>query len=299
MAKRPASPPDIAKLARRQLLALANERHDDFNLAMIRYGLERLLYRLSQSGHGRHFVLKGAMLFAAWGEGGYRATKDIDLLAHGSPDLQHLRRVFMDVCGQGVEPDGMTFDADSVEASEIREDTDYGGVRIELYGRFASEANMRLQVDIGFGDAIVPEPQEIDYPAMLKSLLPAPRLRVYPREVVVAEKLQAMIHLGMSNSRMKDFYDLHFLSTNFLFSGITLSGSIAATFTRRGTAVPPKTLVPLTAVFAADPLKLSQWQGFLRRSRLPQKLALHHVVAQLALFLKPPPSERVGVLPGE
>jgi hypothetical protein len=161
-------------------------------------------------------------------------------------------------------------------------------VRVELHGRFGTDASMRLQVDIGFGDAVVPEPQEIDYPDMLLALLPPPRLRVYPREVVIAEKVQAMVHLGMANSRMKDFFDLHFLCVNFPFDGASLSASISATFARRGTPVPPKAPVPLTAVFAADPLKLSQWQGFLGRSRLVQDLPLGQVVAQLQRFLLPP-----------
>jgi predicted nucleotidyltransferase component of viral defense system len=281
------TPPDIAKLVRRQLLALATERHDDFNLVLIRYGLERLLYRLSQSEHGHHFILKGALLFSVWGEAGYRATKDMDLLAHGAPDISCLKSMFTDVCATSVAPDGMSFDTKTMKVREIREDTEYGGVRIELPGRCGTDANMRLQVDIGFGDAVVPEPQEVEYPAMLLSLLPPPRIRVYPREVVIAEKLHAMVQLGMSNSRMKDFFDIHFLSVTFPFDGATLCGAIDATFARRRASIPEKVPLALTPLFAADPLKISQWQGFLRRSRLAEQLSLTQVIAQLERFLMP------------
>src|SRR6185436_4149218 len=168
------------------LFRLSKQRGEDFNFVLVRYGLERLLYRLSQSNHAGEFVLKGAMLFTIWSKQPHRATKDLDLLGVGTPSLERLADVFRHICATAVEDDGVVFDPATVSADRIKDDTEYEGVRVTLAGKLG-KAKLTLQVDVGFGDCVTPEPQLTDFPTLLPN--PAPRLRVYPREAVVAEKL--------------------------------------------------------------------------------------------------------------
>jgi hypothetical protein len=185
---------NTAQSVRDRLLKLSKDRGEEFNFVLLRFGLERLLYRLALSRHAGEFVLKGAMLFTVWTKHPHRATKDLDLHGSGSPDLGRLAGVFRDVCTTVVDDDSLEFDAKSVSAERIKEDAEYEGVRITLTGKLGS-AKLGLQVDVGFGDAITPEPKTIDFPTLLG--FPAPRLRAYPRETVVAEKLQAMVYLAL------------------------------------------------------------------------------------------------------
>lgn len=205
------------------------------------------------------------MLFPLWGMDEHRPTRDADLLGFGESTEAHLVEVFRDVCRVEVEDDGLRFDPQSVQAGAIREEMEYGGIRVRLTATLDG-ARIPLQVDVGFGDAISPAPEEVDYPTLLD--LPAPHLRVYPRESVVAEKFQAMIHLGMVNSRMKDFYDVWMLSRLFEFDGTTLARAVERTFERRRTAIPAETPLPLTAEFYDDPGKAVQWRAFLGRNGL-------------------------------
>ena len=249
---------NMAASVRDRLMQLSRARKEDFNLVLIRYAMERLLYRLSRSMHESTFILKGAILFTVWSGHPHRATKDIDLLGTGEPDLGRLAQIFRDVCSLSVEDDGIVFEATSVTAARIKEDADYEGVRVRLTGKLGS-ARLDLQVDIGFGDAVTPTPKTIDFPVLLGS--PAPRLRAYPRETVVAEKFEAMVQLGIANSRMKDFFDLSFLARTFEFDGTVLTKAIVATFARRGTSIPVEEPLAFTKTFAEDPQKKAQWTG--------------------------------------
>jgi predicted nucleotidyltransferase component of viral defense system len=200
---------NMAHSVRDRLLRLAKQRGEEFNFVLLRYGLERLIYRLSRSIHAGNFVLKGALLFTVWSKHPHRATKDLDLLGFGSSNLERVAEMFRTVCTTDVEDDGVRFDARSVAAKPIKEDAEYEGVRVTLEGHLGT-AKLNIQVDVGFGDAVTPEPQIIEFPTLLPG--PAPRVHAYPPEAVVAEKLHAMVNLGMTNSRMKDFFDIWFLS---------------------------------------------------------------------------------------
>jgi len=230
-----------------------------------RFALERLLCRLSTSAHADSFLLKGALLFALWYDDPHRPTRDADLLGFGQDDADRLIAVFRDVAAMSME-DGIVFDVASVRAEAIREDNTYGGTRINLVARIGS-ARCSLQIDVGFGDAVTPEAQTVVFPTLLNDF-PAPTLRVYPVYTVIAEKYQAMVMLGMANSRMKDFYDLAVIARRTELDGATLAGAIAATFARRSTALPTVRPVALTSQFSEDETKRRQWQAFLNKNRL-------------------------------
>jgi len=269
-----------------RLLKRTEPGDEQFQFVLMRYGAERLMYRLSQSEHATNFVLKGAMMFLVWTGAQYRATKDMDLLALKSASVERLRDIFRELCELPVAQDGLAFESDSVKAEEIREDNLYQGVRVTLVTRLG-KAKVPIQVDIGFGDAVTPKPVQTDFPTLLD--FPAPRLAMYPRETVVAEKFEAMVKLGLANSRMKDFYDIWALSREFDFDGGVLSAAIQATFKRRTTALTPTMPLALTSDFSGNPLKQTQWKAFVRRSRL--KLAtegLEQVVAEIKSFLETP-----------
>ena len=260
----------------------------------MRFALERFLYRLSKSPHEHEFVLKGAMLFAIWSSHPHRATKDLDLLGSGTPDPERLSSVFRDVCAVAVEDDGVTFDSATVVATRIKEDAEFEGVRVKLDGKLGS-AKLAVQVDVGFGDTVIPPPTIMQFPTLLP--LPAPVVRVYARETVIAEKLHAMVDLGMANTRLKDFFDLWFLSQKFGFRGEPLASAVRATFEQRQTAILLDP-VALTDTFAFDGPKQTQWHAFLSRSRVTDKtVGLDRVVAEIALFLGPVLRAAGGVAP--
>jgi hypothetical protein len=245
----------MAASVRQRLMQLSRERSEEFHLLLTRYGLERLLYRLTQSPHAGQFVLKGAVLFQLWTGEPHRATRDLDLLGLGPPSTDRLCQVFQVVCSLPVADDGLIFLTDAVQAEQIKEDNEYEGVRLRIGARLGN-ARIPLQVDIGFGDAVTPGPQAVNYPTLLD--FPAPQLLAYPRETVVAEKFQAMIQLAMANSRMKDFYDIWTLARKFEFAGPPLGAAIRATFERRQTALPTVTPLPLTAAFSTNRMKAIQ-----------------------------------------
>ena len=278
------SPSDLAASVRQRLLNRAKERGEDFQLVLTWYGIERLLYRLSTSPHADVFILKGAMLFSLWSGEAHRPTRDLDLLGFGDARIPRMEEVMREVCQVPCD-DGLEFDPGSVRGEEIRSPDEYDGVRIKLVGRLAG-ARIPLQVDIGFGDAVVPPPETIDYPSLIG--LPPPRLRAYPREVVVAEKLQALVQLGMANTRMKDFYDLWMLARQFDFEGQRLAQAIAATFERRRTPIPARAPLALTSEFHGDAAKQTQWRAFLRRGSVTEAPELAPVVELIAAFVMPP-----------
>jgi len=258
-------PRNLAASVRQRLMNLARARNEDFQLVLTRYALERLLYRLSQSEHRDAFVLKGAMLFQLWGDQPHRSTRDLDLLGRGDNSIARFERIFREVCQLPVEADGLAFVAASVRGDTIKEDQEYEGLRLTLDCRLEN-ARIPIQVDIGFGDVVTPAATEVTYPVLLD--FPAPILPAYSRESVVAEKFQAMVMLGIANSRMKDFYDLWVLSQQFEFQGPLLCQAIRATFERRRTPVPADVPLALSSEFAEDRAKQTQWRAFLSKGKL-------------------------------
>ena len=278
-------PKDIGASVRARLLRIARERREDFQLVLTRYANERLLFRLASSRHAEQFVLKGATLFTLWTGTPHRATRDLDLLGFGDPGERHVRDVLADVLALHVADDGVRFDLDSLSVEPIREDQEYGGIRAEVIARVTT-AQVRLQVDVGFGDAITPEARVVTFPPLLD--FPAPRLRAYPRETVVAEKVEAMVQLGMANSRMKDFFDIAVLARNFDFEGAVLVQAIRATFERRKTPLPTTLPVALMSPFTEDPTKMTQWSGFVRKAGIHDARTLSETAAAVAAFVAEP-----------
>ena len=246
----------------------------DFNLTLTQYGLERLLYRLSVSEQAPNFLLKGALLFQLWYGQSHRPTRDADLLGFGPDDVPTLVGVFRSICSIAVD-DGIVFDPKSVAGSSIRKDAGYGGVRIDVRATLDG-ARLALQVDIGFGDAVTPEAQPITYRTLLTDM-PAPTLLAYPKATVVAEKLHAVTVLGMTNTRMKDFFDLWVLLHDTTLDDLELGRAIEATFTRRQTAMPSTQPIGLSDAFAEDASKQVQWRAFLKKNRL-QAMDLTEVI---------------------
>ncbi|MCK9214887.1 MAG: nucleotidyl transferase AbiEii/AbiGii toxin family protein [Rhodoferax sp.] len=272
----------VSILAR--LLTLAKTRGIDYSLLLNRFGLERLLCRISRSTHADRFLLKGALLFALWYDDPHRPTRDADLLGFGPDDADNLVATFRDIAAMDLG-DGIVFDPESVRADAIREDNTYGGTRIHLVARIGS-ARCALQIDVGFGDAVTPEAETVTFPTLLQDFQ-APVLRVYPVYTVIAEKYQAMVMLGQANSRMKDFYDLAVIGSRTELDGATLAVAIAATFARRNTALPTERPLALTHQFSEDPAKVRQWQAFLNKNHISAG-PLADTVSLLALLLWPP-----------
>jgi predicted nucleotidyltransferase component of viral defense system len=280
-------PKNLAASIAARLRKLARERNEDLQLVLTRYGLERLLYRLSLSPYRDDFVLKGAMLFHAWAEAPHRPTRDLDLLCRGDNSVEHLVTVFRTICEQPVDAeDALVFNAASVRGEEIRESKEYQGLRLTFEARLAN-IRIPIQIDIGFGDVVTPGPMEIEFPTLLE--LPAPVLQAYSRETVIAEKFQAMVMLGTINTRMKDFFDLWVLSREHEFDGTTLAAAIGATFERRRTELPAQVPTALSQDFAADAAKQTQWRAFLQRGKLSMGgESFPEVIAALRRFLMPP-----------
>ena len=244
--------------------------------------LERLLYRLSSSSHADRFVLKGAMLLTTWLPHKTRGTRDLDLLGFGESSEQRIHGIFREVLAIAAD-DGIVFDVEALSVSPIREETEYGGVRLRTTAA-VSGACVTVIVDIGFGDSVEPGLDTIEYPVLLD--LPVPKLRAYARETVIAEKFQAMVALGRANSRMKDFYDIWILSKIFTFTGDRLARAVSATFARRRSEIPIAVPDALTVEFATDSSKQRQWAAFAAEiNGAPGQL--QQVIDDLASFLMP------------
>jgi hypothetical protein len=275
---------DIAASIRKQLQNVAKKTNRPFQEVLEYFAMERFLFRLSRSPHASRFVLKGALMFRTWNAPASRPTRDIDLLGRMDNSLAAVVPVFQDVCNQQVEPDGMVFHADTVTGQAIKEDADYAGVRVTFRATLQN-SRIAMQIDIGFGDVLTPAAVASEYPTILE--LPAPTLNGYPRETVIAEKFEAMVKLGLVNSRMKDFYDIWLLARQFDFDGMLLSTAITRTFANRKTAIAPSPFA-LTPAFPADADKQKQWRAFLRKSGLNDAPGeLQEVVDVLGPFLLP------------
>ena len=273
---------DLAASVRARLLNIAKAEQTDFNSVLVRYALERFLYRLGQSAQADHFVLKGAMLFNLWYAMPHRPTRDVDLLGFGSSDLGSIAQAFREIVNV-VGQDGIVFDAASVHVEEIRKNAGYAGARVIVSAELA-RARCKTQIDVGFGDAVTPGPVDAVYPVLIADFA-APRLRTYPVYTVVAEKLQAMVLLGMTNSRLKDYLDLSVLLEREALDPATLAAAIAATFTRRGTALPTALPIGLSDEFANDKSRQALWVAFLKKNALPA-VPLTSVVATLRATLQ-------------
>ena len=274
---------DLAASVRARLLNLAKAEQTDFNAVLVRYALERFLYRLGQSAHAEHFVLKGAMLFNLWYAMPHRPTRDVDLLGFGASDLASIAQAFRQIVSVGVA-DGMVFDAASVVVNEIRKNAGYAGARVLVSAELA-RARCKVQIDIGFGDAVTPGPVHATYPVLLADFA-APQLRTYPVYTVVAEKLHAMVLLGMTNSRLKDYLDLWILLDREVLEAETLATAIAATFSRRSSTVPTELPIGLSDEFANDASRQALWVAFLKKNGLAA-MPLGDVVSTLRAKLQP------------
>lgn len=283
----PADTRNMGHSVYQRLLNIARQTKQEFNLLLLRYGMERFLYRLSISVHKDRFVLKGASMFLVWRGQNYRVTRDADLLGFGRPELEAIAKIFTGVCEAGsVAEDGMLYLSKTLHVKAIREQQGYDGVRLKLEGRL-HQARIPLRIDIGFGDAVTPSPERVVYPALLDA--PPPRLKGYPRYTMVAEKFEAMVRLGLANSRMKDFYDMWLLSRIFEFEGRILCEAIKNTFARRETPVPTGIPFPLTEAFFLDDQKEVQWRAFVRNAK-PIEISgdLQSTIETIVLFLVPP-----------
>jgi predicted nucleotidyltransferase component of viral defense system len=269
---------------RARLLSLSQEKGEDYQRVLGRFAIERFLYRLGTSLYRDRFVLKGATLFTLWTGETHRPTKDLDLLGWGSSAIADVEQVVRAIC-EVAEDDGILFDSQSVEGTRIKEDDEYDGVRIKFRAQLAG-ARIPLQVDIGFGDAVYPEPELATFPVLLP--MSAPIIRAYPREASIAEKLHAMVQLDIRNSRMKDFYDVWFMANAWTFSLASLRSAISVSFQRRGSALSNAVPFALTDEFLTDAQKILQWKAFAGRLNPGDKApSLAEVGAVLKVFLLP------------
>lgn len=275
----------LAQSVQTRLVRHAKTAGMDPNLVFARYAVERFLYRLSRSAHAQQFVLKGALLMLVWLEETIRPTRDADLLGFGDLSEEPLSKVFRDVCAVEMEPDGMHYLPSSVRVTPIRPEDAYGGMRVTLQSRLGA-ARLRVQVDVGIGDAVTPGPVWLDYPGLLD--FPGIRMRAYRPETAIAEKFHAMVVLGAANSRMRDFFDICAFAERARFEGNLLTAAVRATFERRRTAIPAGLPLALTPEFAAMQGKQAQWQGFLNKNRLTSAPPdLGQTIERIAGFLAP------------
>jgi predicted nucleotidyltransferase component of viral defense system len=278
---------NIASSVKQRLVNQGKQRGMEFQRILVLYGMERLLYRLSVSPFADHFILKGASLFSLWLDEPHRRTRDVDLLGKDEPDTARFAAMFATLCQLQVPEDGLRFDAGTVKAKPIREENEFGGIRVTLVA-LLDQARIPMQVDIGFGDATVPAPVKVAYPTLLTDFA-APQLLAYQKETTIAEKLHALVILERGNSRMKDFFDLYVLAQEFSFTMATLSAAVHDAFARRSTALPITVPDGLTQDFAQDPAKQTQWRAFLKQNVSPPRdtLALPDVIAAINGFLLP------------
>ncbi|MBE9146279.1 nucleotidyl transferase AbiEii/AbiGii toxin family protein [Planktothrix mougeotii] len=276
--------PNISQKVNQHLLKLAKERKEDLNRLRIRYVNERLLYRLSQSPYCDQFILKGSTLFFVWSGQPHRHTKDLDFLCFGNSDIEHIKNLFREICSTSVQKDGVEFLSDQIKGKLIKEDQDYEGVQIKIDWKIHTSKGV-TQIDIGFGDQVVPEAKIETFPLILQEFKP-PKLRMYFRETVIAEKFEAMVKLGVANSRMKDFYDIFYLSENFVFNQKTLAHAIQATFNHRKTAIPSDIPYCLTIEFSQA--KQQSWIAFLKEKQIKNTSEnFQDIISRLKGFLEP------------
>lgn len=263
---------NIQSSVRDRLRNKAKKANHSFAEILQFYGMERFLYRFSRSKYVDKFVLKGALLFTVWQVPERRTTLDIDFLAHYDNQIENIENVVKDVCDVAVDPDGLVFDANTVQGRKIKEDTDYEGVRVKFVG-FLERSQIPMQIDVGFGDTIYPPPRKINYPVILD--FPSPRLKGYALETVVSEKFEAMVQLGLLNSRMKDFYDIWLMMRQFDFDGSQLAEALKRTFAHRKTAFPQGRRLFVEEIHDEKSDRQMLWKMFLKKGNIehaPEKL---------------------------
>ncbi len=275
---------DIAASVKQRLLNVSRERREDYNFVLRQYVLQRLMYRLGVSAFADDFLLKGGLLFWVWNESFHRPTQDMDLLGFGSDDIALLKDKFLSVI-QIESDDGLVFDPQKLEAIDIKEDAKYQGVRITGRATLV-KADIPYQIDIGFGDAVVAVESTTEIPVFLDDL-PAPKLKVYPVESVIAEKFHAMVVLGLLNSRMKDFFDIVTLAEMMHLESKVLQLAIQATFERRDTAITGDPLTIFTDGFMSSADKEKQWRAFVSKNRLDGTASFSETVNKIQLLLEP------------
>ncbi|PQA87721.1 nucleotidyl transferase AbiEii/AbiGii toxin family protein [Hyphococcus luteus] len=278
-----AKPPDnIAVSVKARLANISRATQTPFDILLIQYVLERILYRLSISSHRKNFILKGGMLLAVWIPNDARVTRDLDLLGHGDASEEAVRRIFENLLSIEMN-DGIVFDKNALRIAPIREEIEYGGLRVKTTA-FLERTRVPVVIDIGYGDVVTPEARDIDYPVLLD--LPSPNIRAYPIETVIAEKFHAIVALGMANSRMKDYYDLWTLGRVIAHAPSALAPAIAATFARRGAEIPTARAVGLSQTFASDEVKIRQWRLYLESLGV-EEASLSTVVDLISAYLMP------------
>jgi len=275
---------DLGASVLARLKKYATETKLTFNEVLIYYGLERFLYRIAESRHENQFILKGALVMLTWPQSHIRTTSDMDLRSYINPDSQTVIEIMREICELKTAPDGIEFDPNSVTATNILETATHPGIRVRLIG-YINKTRIHIQIDLAFTDPVFPEPMKVNYPSILQ--FPEPRIRIYPKETIIAEKLEAAVQLGEINTRMKDFYDLWQLSSNFEFEGITLVTAVRATFSSRNTGIPPTIPLALRSEFAKKNQKL--WKAFLSRINAsePGLQSLEEVIKTIREFLMP------------
>lgn len=279
-------PRNLSASVAARLLNRAKQTGDVYQTLLTSFCFERFLYRLGMSDVCECFVLKGAMLLRLWSNQPYRATRDLDLLRKGDGSFEAIRSDLRAICATKVEPDSVVFDHDSIRIEAIRAEDEYAGTRATLLARCGT-ARLTLQIDMGLGDSVWPAPRTCTYPALLD--FPSPQVLAYPREAVVAEKLEAMIVLGDRNSRIKDFFDLHHIASHFNFDRVTLTEAIRKTFERRRTPIPNEEPIGLTPAYWENPSRPAQVKAFVRRAGLTVNIEpdVREIVRMLGAFLLP------------
>ncbi len=273
---------NVSASVRQRLLNRSKAENRSFNEVLQYYAMERFLYRLSMSDHAQHYILKGALMLRVWKSPEFRPTMDIDMLGKTGNEEDNITAQIRDILAVGIEPDGLTFDSSSIQTKRITEEADYQGIQVRFRGALGT-ARINMQIDIGFGDIVYPEPEKAELPCMLDS--PAPSLLCYSRESAIAEKFEAMIKLGQLNSRMKDFYDIWLLSRQFEFVLSSLAEAVRLTFKQRGTEL----CEPIEA-FSADFILSRQpmWAAFrkrLKQDHVPE--SFQKIATEVELFLEP------------
>jgi len=251
----------------------AKETNRPFSEILQYYSMERFLYRFSRSKYADKFILKGALMFTVWQVPERRTTLDIDFLARYDNKVTDIEMVMKDICNMSVESDGLIFDSKTVNGKKIKEDADYEGVRVKFMG-FLERSRIPMQIDVGFGDIIYPKPKIIDYPVILD--FPKPHLKGYPAESVVSEKFEAMVKLGLLNSRMKDFYDIWLMMRQFDFNGLELAEALKRTFEHRKTDFPKAKPLFSEEIYDEKSDRQTLWKAFLIKNDIkhaPEKLA--------------------------
>jgi len=277
---------DSEWIVQNQLVRLANAARKDVQSILIQYANERFLYRIGVSTYANRLILKGANLFRIWKSAEIRPTRDLDFLGFGEMTLEDVDSTINSLCALELPQDGIRFREETVNSSFIRHESGYGGIRVKLIAQI-TKARLPMQIDIGLGDVVTPPALVVEYPTLLD--MPAPKIRAYPPETVVAEKFQILVDFGIVNSRMKDVFDLWVISETISFNGLNLADAIRKTFNTRNTQIPTGIPLALTREFADDPLKRAQWKGFLRKLEDSSvSHSLEQVQQQLRQFMLPP-----------